>query len=412
MTSYQFSQDEFDAAQANPEASLTRSGRQKRNSAFRLALRQHIERGGNCPDVTRVSLASSCLGTFPTNLQERACPHLFSPTPPPSAAPTPAPPALTPGATGDIPTSALKNGHCYAALLRPHARGAAIAALGDNVSGERLYPYLRQHASEWSSEHFTFILGTKYGTGRNLKFFCHVQEAAAGHSMLRTRDIFDSVPIKFVFGAADDVVVPAVAPAARLPQPADYLGTITPANERRFADSIGTITTSEFAKVKGVATSDHTGRTGTYNPLNAGEALTWISFFSAVSYRDLRVTLRPKRFAAHYYVDLHEAWIPATETAPTSDAKFAKFPSHNARSLYGSPFAPAGPITIECGFGYGVERIVKPTPVFGGSPRFAYLSWDSLISKADDAPFDAAGLDLYDVFVEFVLIAQIGRAHV
>lgn len=367
-----------------------------RKRDFRKALLSHVLAGGKCPDVSFTSLPTTELMYLAPDIQKLACPHLYDKS----------------LAAADFAEGSLAPGHCYLLLFKAEFRQEIVLELMANPLAADVFDYLAEDVDRWSTGRFQVTLGTKYGIDMGIRFHCHITSVSANVSNLGVFDLISAIPGHYRIGGDDEpeVVVSKVSSQPSVMPDYSLLGTVYDGRSRRFAVSLGQLKTSKFATTKDstgatVDTTEHCGSTTSYTPSADSDVTDFIRYFATARIVSLAVELIPLRGAPHYWVTLHEAWIPAAESVPTSSSKFEQKPTHQKKTL--GPVFPGGkPDTVssECTFSWGVQRILKPTPHFGNKPVFCYLAYDTLLNTAFQG--DAADIPLYDLFAVMTVVVE------
>jgi len=239
---------------------------------------------------------------------------------------------------------------------------------------------------------FRLTFGTRTSALKTQKLLAHVERVPDGQSLLRVTDVFALMPSgsRFGDGQGDDAPTAPLSNSDTAP-PISALGTVPDPTVRRFY-------------VNAVALSTGTSATGYYSltldPVDIPAIAQFIAYSQHTVYESLSVHFVPTLEAPKYHVMLQTAWYPSNENAPNGEAGFQTSPSHLMHYL-GSAHPQGRPdaLSVSCVMGYGIQRVAKPTPHFGGVPRFALRFRTQAVGAAVHAP----QITLYHVVVEAVL---------
>jgi hypothetical protein len=282
-------------------------------------------------------------------------------------------------------------GYCYLCLFEAPYRAQEAGIIGKYPVRSRVEARMQDSAAHVAKGYFRVTFGTPEGAKLSQKFQAHVEEVPPGASLLRARDVLQVMPFGSRFGDGQLAAAPASLPAdPTLPLPAvpSYLGGVPDPTRRRFMYTMWT--------------TDSPNTPGNWvnyalDPL-LGQAVSQYTAYSQYAAVDrLRVHFVPALAATDAQVLLQCAWYPTSETAPNDQASFNRAPTHEVHAL--APVYPGGRVdslVLECPMAYGISRVVKPPPHFGGSPRFAWRAQSSALPGATLAP----ATTLYRVYVE------------
>jgi len=301
--------------------------------------------------------------------------------------------ALGQGPVNHAPAhTAEEPGYCYLALFRESAHTLLIDALG--VMPTRAA--VERAAEEFSTDLHTGFLSVTFGSPASVqksqKLLLHVKRVRDGESFMKVKDVLDIVPRGARYGDDSDGERPAAGPTPDLPAPVPaLLGSVPDPTLRRFyykADSItpGTPVTNFFTKA--------------VNPAGGSNIADFLSFTSFACYQSLTVHFIPMTVIGSPSCNLQVAWYASNENAPASEAAFNKAPTHEVHFL--GPAAPNGrpnSVAVPCPIAYGIQRVLKPAPHFGGVPNLAVR----YKLESNDAATLVASTAYYGIYIEAVI---------
>lgn len=275
-------------------------------------------------------------------------------------------------------------GFCYLCLFQQEVRPELAASLGRYPVRSLVESAVQSSSARLSSGVFRVTFGTPASVSLSSKFQCHVEPVADGASLVKAKDVVAAMPFGSRFG--DGTGVSTVPPEPSAPTSL-AVGHATDPTRRRFL-----VRHSELVNPEGP---------GTYlrvaiDPLNNTVLAAFTRFATCVVYESLSVLFVPRFAAASHFVTLESAFYGAHESAPTGADAFGMNPGHQVNVL--APTTADGrpnTLRLDCVFADGVAPLARPTPVFGGSPRFAFR-YDSNAITGDYVPDTV----LYTVFVE------------
>jgi len=241
------------------------------------------------------------------------------------------------------------------------------------------------------------------------------QRSFSGATMSTTSNV-DSSASSIVGTAATTVVsqpvglthsfVPSVSGfSSALPAP--VLGNLPIGPSRPFVLSgLDKIKVPGTASDAGVAAEKRNPSFGvvTFNPGSHANFKTVLQPWSYVQFTALTATISPCPAAAQYITELHWAWIPSGEDAPTSANDFFFLPTHREDQYY-SPLPSGLPpqVSLDCPLNqWSLVSVVKPKPAIGGSPTLCI----GVLCRPRDSSDPTPGENLLQV--RFDLTVHIG----
>jgi hypothetical protein len=285
-------------------------------------------------------------------------------------------------------------GYCYLVLFEPDVRAAEARIIGKYPVRSRVEARAQDSAAHVSKGYFRVTFGTPEGAKLSQKFQAHVEEVPAGHSLLRARDVLHVMPFGSRFGDGTLAPEPATSapdPTLSVPSVPSYLGGVPDPTRRRFFYTMWTLDSAQ-APGNWVA--------GALDPMLGTAVAQFTAFSQFAALESLSVHLIPALAAIDAQVTVQCAWYPTSETAPNDQASFNRAPTHTVHAL--APVYPGGRVDtlkLECPMAYGISRVVKPPPHFGGSPRFAWRCQTTALPGATVGPSTV----LYRIYVEAVV---------
>jgi hypothetical protein len=285
-------------------------------------------------------------------------------------------------------------GFCYLRLFRDHLHADAAASLGKYPTRSLVERYSETAQDPFDPSRFHMSFGVPASVSRSQKFLCHIRRVPASESLLSARDVLQLAPHGAIYGddtgsSSADRAAPLQLSAAP-PGISPLLGSIPAPGRRRF-----------LYCSKGLTYTDGvTAYVEQIDPAAGSNISTFLSFTQFAEYEFLAIHVVPCYVGARCMLEFDQVWYPEHEAAPGGQAEMAKRPTRVYHAI--GPKYPGGvpdPLVIPCVHEYGVTRLIKPRPHFGGVPRIAIRY--KLVPLTDEPP--KAGDECYQVHVEAVI---------